>query len=91
MAARRDSICRRGPIIADTEGAAWDKAGHILEMVKTEVSELGPQLARDHSGERIMTLAEKADIYDERLWMPLAAAYGTPLATPHAWWARPSR
>ncbi len=64
------------PIIAETESAAWDKANHILEMVKAEMAATGGQMARDHSGERIMALAEKADVYDERLWMPLAAAYG---------------
>ncbi|MFP6749113.1 MAG: LLM class flavin-dependent oxidoreductase [Alphaproteobacteria bacterium] len=64
------------PIIAETEGAAWDKAAHILEQVKREVAEFGPPLAKDHSGARILALAAKADLYDERLWMPLAAAYG---------------
>ena len=36
----------------------------------------GGQLAADHSAERIMALAEVADIHDQRLRMPLAAAYG---------------
>ncbi len=63
------------PIIADSEGAAWDKAKHILELVREEVG-TGPRTAKDHSGERILALAAEADIHDERLWMPLAAAYG---------------
>ena len=64
------------PIIADSEGAAWDKASHILAMVEEEVAHTGPRMAKDHSAERILALAAAADIHDERLWMPLAAAYG---------------
>ncbi|MDE0941440.1 MAG: LLM class flavin-dependent oxidoreductase [Alphaproteobacteria bacterium] len=64
------------PIIAETEGAAWDKAAHILAQVEAEVAVTGQHIPKDESGSRIMALAAKADIHDERLWMPLAAAYG---------------
>lgn len=64
------------PIIGETEDAAWAKAAHILELVQKEMATTGGQLAADHSAERIMALAEAADIHDQRLWMPLAAAYG---------------
>lgn len=63
------------PIIADTEDAAWAKAEAILAQVKDDmVGRVGKP--KDHSGERIMALAAEADVHDERLWMPLAAAYG---------------
>ncbi len=64
------------PIIAETEAAAWEKAEHILKEVRAALKPGQVPKPKDHSGSRIMALAEEADIYDERLWMPLAAAYG---------------
>jgi alkanesulfonate monooxygenase len=60
------------PIIADTEGAAWDKAHKILDKIKTPES--GKAKPISHSGERLMALASRGELHDERLWMPIAGA-----------------
>lgn len=72
------------PIIADTEGAAWDKAHRILNSV--EAANAGPRARRltasgkpyDHSGERLMAHAAAAHVHDERLWLRIAEATGAP-------------
>ena len=69
------------PIIAASEGAAWDKANRILAAMsgsskkgwsRQEAAE-GPV---DNAGKRLMSFALDADIHDERLWMPIARATG---------------
>jgi alkanesulfonate monooxygenase len=67
------------PIIAASEGAAWEKANRILAAMtgkkgwsrQEEVN--GPV---DNAGQRLMSFALEADIHDERLWMPIARATG---------------
>jgi alkanesulfonate monooxygenase len=67
------------PIIAESEGAAWDKANRILAaMDKTkgwrrQEASTGPV---DNAGKRLMRFALESDIHDERLWMPIARATG---------------
>ena len=67
------------PIIADTEGAAWDKANRILAAMtgakgwKRQEEATGPI---DNAGKRLMGFALESDIHDERLWMPIAKATG---------------
>jgi alkanesulfonate monooxygenase len=67
------------PIIAASEGAAWDKANRILAAMtgrkgwsRQEAAD-GPV---DNAGKRLMRFAMDADIHDERLWMPIARATG---------------
>ena len=60
------------PIIAETEGKAWDKAKKILEDLKS--SGAMPTKAQDKSAERLVELAKRGDVHDERLWMPVAGA-----------------
>jgi len=60
------------PIIADTEGAAWDKAKKVLDDLKS--SGTMPTKAQDKSAERLVALAQRGDVHDERLWMPVAGA-----------------
>lgn len=60
------------PIIARTEGAAWDKAKKILDDLTA--SGTMPTKAQDNSAERLIALARRADVHDERLWMPVAGA-----------------
>jgi len=67
------------PIIAASEGAAWDKANRILAGVagnkgwsRQEATD-GPV---DNAGRRLMSFALESDIHDERLWMPIARATG---------------
>jgi len=59
------------PILAATEGEAWDKANRILETVKATQSITRAPIS--HSGERLMSIAEKGTVHDERLWTPIAA------------------
>src|SRR5262249_31146484 len=62
------------PIIADTEGAAWDKARKILSEIKTQPGRRDAPLSR--SAERLLGFAAQGEVHDERLWMPIATATG---------------
>jgi alkanesulfonate monooxygenase len=61
------------PIIAATESAAWAKADEILASVaqtsRPRTSEPEAETAR-----RLVRLAARGDVHDERLWTPIAAA-----------------
>ncbi len=67
------------PIIAVTEGAAWDKANAILAAMtgkkgwSRQEAMTGPV---DNAGRRLMNFALESDVHDERLWMPIARATG---------------
>jgi alkanesulfonate monooxygenase len=67
------------PIIAASEGAAWDKANRILAGMtgkkgwSRQETTSGPV---DNAGRRLMSFALESDIHDERLWMPIARATG---------------
>jgi alkanesulfonate monooxygenase len=68
------------PIIAATEGAAWDKANKILAAMtggskgwSRQETAAGPV---DNAGKRLMSFALESDIHDERLWMPIARVTG---------------
>jgi alkanesulfonate monooxygenase len=67
------------PIIATSEGAAWDKANKILSAMtgakgwSRQEAVSGPV---DNAGRRLMDFALERDIHDERLWMPIARATG---------------
>jgi alkanesulfonate monooxygenase len=67
------------PILAATEGAAWDKAKRILAAMtgakgwSRQEAATGPV---DNAGKRLMGFALEKDVHDERLWMPIAKATG---------------
>ena len=67
------------PIIAASEGAAWDKANRILAAMggkkgwSRQEQAAGPV---DNAGRRLMAFALESDVHDERLWMPIARATG---------------
>lgn len=67
------------PIIAGSEGAAFDKAGRILAAMgeargwRRQQDAAGPV---DHAGKRLMGFALEKDIHDQRLWMPITRATG---------------
>ncbi len=67
------------PIIAASEGAAWDKANTILAAMtgkkgwSRQEAAAGPV---DNAGRRLMSFALERDVHDERLWMPIARATG---------------
>jgi len=67
------------PIIAATEGAAWDKANKILAGMtgkKGWSRQEATSSPVDNAGKRLMSFALESDIHDERLWMPIARATG---------------
>jgi alkanesulfonate monooxygenase len=67
------------PIIAASEGAAWDKANTILAAMtgakgwSRQEAMTGPV---DNAGRRLMGFALERDVHDERLWMPIARVTG---------------
>ncbi len=81
------------PILADTEGAAWDRARRILASVQKPGDPTGfgnNKKPLDQSARRLLDFAAAGETHDERLWMPIAGR-PAPWATPPAWSARPSR
>jgi alkanesulfonate monooxygenase len=63
-------------IMADNEGAAWDKAQRLLADVERKTG-AAPQPS-NYSSERLLSYAARADVHDERLWMGIARATGAP-------------
>lgn len=63
------------PIIAPTEGEAWDKARKLLADIEASTKILPPQ---NESAQRLFGMAAKSDVFDERLWMGIARATGAP-------------
>ena len=63
------------PIVASTEGEAWDKARKLLADIETSTKVLPPQ---NESAQRLFGMASKSDVFDERLWMGIARATGAP-------------
>ena len=64
------------PIMAASEGEAWDKAQHLLADVESKTG-AAPQ-PTNHSSERLLAFAARGDVHDERLWMGIARATGAP-------------
>jgi alkanesulfonate monooxygenase len=70
------------PIIAASEGAAWDKANKILAAMTGESGTKGWSRQEaaagpvDNAGKRLMRFALEGDVHDERLWMPIARVTG---------------
>jgi alkanesulfonate monooxygenase len=69
------------PIIADTEGAAWDKARRILDGMTGRLGWMrqegeGPRAPVDNAGRRQFALSQEKELHDERLWMGITKATG---------------
>ena len=78
------------PVIAASEGAAWDKANKILATMSGDGGKSGTKESAkkgwsrqeamtgpvDNAGRRLMRFALESDVHDERLWMPIARATG---------------
>jgi len=68
------------PIIAPTEEAAWEKAHDYLERIVAHKG--GQRVASESSrgqaagSQRLLDFAKDNEVYDKRLWMPIAAATG---------------
>jgi alkanesulfonate monooxygenase len=64
------------PIIADTEGAAWDKARGYLATILANQRRPAPTTAPNVGSQRLLDLAARDEVFDRCLWTPLAAATG---------------
>src|SRR4029079_128719 len=64
------------PIMAETEGAAWDKAHALLADVERKTGEAAKPT--NNYTERLLGYAARGDVHDERLWMGIARATGAP-------------
>ena len=64
------------PIMAASEGEAWDKARGLLADIERKTGAV-PQ-PTNYSSERLMGFAARGDVHDERLWMGIARATGAP-------------
>jgi alkanesulfonate monooxygenase len=63
------------PIIAETEGAAWDKARKMLADIKIATGGQAPE-STSVSSDRLLAAAAENEVQDERLWMAIAEATG---------------
>lgn len=63
------------PILGATEGEAWEKAHHYLGRV-VALRGQPPGAAPAAGSQRLLALAAQQEVFDERLWMKIAAATG---------------
>jgi alkanesulfonate monooxygenase len=63
------------PIIAPTEGEAWDRARSILAHLQSAPQQLPIAMEAEFS-RRLTRLADEGEIYDERLWTGLVKVSG---------------
>jgi alkanesulfonate monooxygenase len=63
------------PILGRTEDEAWTKAHAYLERIVALCGQ-PPSVAPAAGSQRLLALAERQDVFDERLWMAVAAATG---------------
>ncbi|HWD58871.1 MAG TPA: LLM class flavin-dependent oxidoreductase, partial [Stellaceae bacterium] len=64
------------PILAASEGAAWDRARAILERVLARSGGAPPPQRQNAGSRRLLDAAQAAEIHDSCLWTPLAVATG---------------
>jgi len=64
------------PIIAPTEGQAWDKARAILAAIRAKQGDRTLPLPEAVGARRLVEFAREAEVHDKRLWTPIAAAVG---------------
>jgi alkanesulfonate monooxygenase len=64
------------PILAATEGAAWDRARAILDRVLASRGGAAPPQRQNIGSQRLLQAAAAAEVHDTCLWTPLAAATG---------------
>lgn len=63
------------PILGATEAEAWEKAHHYLERIVAHRGQ-APGSAPAAGSQRLLDLAARQEVFDERLWMAIAAATG---------------
>jgi alkanesulfonate monooxygenase len=64
------------PILAATEGAAWDRARAILDRVLLNRGDAPTPKRQNIGSKRLLQAAAEAEVHDTCLWTPLAAATG---------------
>ena len=64
------------PILADTEGAAWDRAHAILDGVRARQGERAAPAPEAVGAQRLVEFARQAEVHDKRLWTAIAGAAG---------------
>ena len=64
------------PILAATDGEAWDRARDILEQARA--ARPAPPQRQNVGSLRLLRAAAKAEVHDTCLWTALAAATGAP-------------
>jgi len=64
------------PIVADTEAEAWEKAHAVLEGVSAGTSRDYNHAPENRGSQRLLEAAQRQDVHDRCLWMPLATATG---------------
>lgn len=62
------------PILASTEEKAWERANTILAKMKANRGEVSLPRPQNAGSQRLLDFAAKKDVYDKRLWTPLATA-----------------
>lgn len=66
------------PILAATDGEAWDRARAILERVLINRGGAAPPQRQNVGSKRLLQAAAEAEVHDTCLWTSLAAATGAP-------------
>ncbi len=66
------------PILASTEGAAWDRARAILDRVLVNRGGAPAPKRQNFGSQRLLQAAAEAEVHDACLWTSLAAATGAP-------------
>jgi alkanesulfonate monooxygenase len=64
------------PILAATEGAAWDRARAVLDRVLSKRRGAPVPQRQNVGSKRLLQAATEAEVHDTCLWTPLAAATG---------------
>src|SRR5439155_23689396 len=64
------------PILAATEGAAWDRARAILDRVLANRGGTPARQRQNVGSERLLRAAAEAEVHDTCLWTPPAVATG---------------
>src|SRR6185437_10321098 len=64
------------PILAPTDGEAWDRARAILDRVLAARSGAPAPQRQNIGSKRLLAAAAKAEVHDTCLWTPLAATTG---------------
>ncbi|HEX3089819.1 MAG TPA: LLM class flavin-dependent oxidoreductase [Ilumatobacteraceae bacterium] len=64
------------PILAATEGAAWDRAHRILDEVNARIGSQAAPAPENAGSLRLLDSAARGELFDRCLWTPLAKATG---------------